>query len=648
MASWPGNPIGSMFAEVYSSLGGIGTDCSAGFNTNGTQQTVSDVNITFTVNIEYYDHSTFSGLGYFSMELFKITPNGPQSMDWEFKYLPSDQKPRNGHWWDTLSVSVTMTDPIEQYEIHIHVNTKGAPFGTSENEIQYFQAIQGVAAIGDFTLDFVPLTIVYCPPDQDMTNALSQTSSFGSQFTLGNSSSFQSDTSVTLKIDFLGLIGEGVGFSNSQSVSNQSAGGIKVSHFRNTVVTADNQKAIGRAYWGPLNDVFVILVNPNFAASRRADGTILYCTQNIEQVLVIPARLLLRPGNDPIANLIPADSRQRLLQLDPFITNLNLFFPDSGADLAQAANPYADPAANNRASLLGRWWLDAGSVINYSVGETIQLTQTETSQVNYSSGVSINASAGVNFNDLAAALGVGQSSTTTVGMQSSSENDAGYSYNAACYLIRNQNERDLDGIELYFDKIFSTFMFRRLCAEEPAQPNLGAAALAGTIYATDGVRLSAITLSLIDSQGNEYRTGTRNDGGYSFYNIPAGHYTLVAGDRRQAVTVSAEARAVNPVRLDVANVRRPIDLQRSPVWEVSRALGLSSETVRQIIPNLPEGADLRLVGKRAGVDPRTIRRWQGSVVLQSAPALKRAPRRQGAGGDRARRNARQRKPRRGK
>jgi hypothetical protein len=56
--------------------------------------------------------------------------------------------------------------------------------------------------------------------------------------------------------------GEGVGFSQSQSVTNQSTSGIQVSHFRTTVVTADNQKALGRADWGPLGDIFVILVNP--------------------------------------------------------------------------------------------------------------------------------------------------------------------------------------------------------------------------------------------------------------------------------------------------------------------------------------------------------------------------------------------------
>ncbi len=158
-----------------------------------------------------------------------------------------------------------------------------------------------------------------------MTASLTQTSTFGTRLTLGQSSGMTSQTGVQAQVGFLGSFGEGIGL-DSQSVSNQSTSGIQISHFRNTVVTADNQKAIGRAYWGPLGDLFVILVNPTFSASQRADGTILYSMQNIEQVLIVPAWKLLRPGTDPIASAVPADARQRLLQLDPFITNLNLFF----------------------------------------------------------------------------------------------------------------------------------------------------------------------------------------------------------------------------------------------------------------------------------------------------------------------------------
>ncbi len=388
-----------------------------------------------------------------------------------------------------------------------------------------------------------------------------------------------------------------------------------MSHFRNTIVTADNQKAIGRAYWGPLNDIFVILVKPSFAVSRRADGTMFYSMQEIQQVLLIPSRKLLRPDNDPIASAIPDDVRRRLLELNPFITNLNEFFPDIGTDLVHAANPFADPSPNNRAELIGRWWPDGGTIINYSEGEEHQLLSTETNELTFASGVSINASGGINYDGLAISLGLGQGDTTMVGFQSSKENDAAFSKNAACFLIRNQNDRDLDGIEIYFDKIFSTFMFRRLRNPVPKGESV-AGVVFGTIYGAEGARMRAMTVTLVDERGNEYQTGTRVDGAYSFYNLPPGKYTLLAGDQQKAVTVTPEVTPTTPVRLDVEKVRRPIDLQQSPVWEVCRALGVASETLRSIVPRLPAGADLQHLGQEAGVNPDTIKRWQKAVVIK--------------------------------
>src|SRR5262249_52495641 len=151
--------------------------------------------------------------------------------------------------------------------------------------------------------------------------------------------------------------------------------------------------------------------------------------------------------------------------------NLDLFFPDSGADLARAANPFADPSVHNRAELIGRWWLDTGTELNYALGETHQLFSGDATQVSYSSTVSINANIGADFDGITAGLGVTSSNTTTVGFQTSQETDASYSKSASCFLIHNQNERDLDGIEIYYDKVFSTFMFRRIASRR--RPGVG-------------------------------------------------------------------------------------------------------------------------------------------------------------------------------
>lgn len=112
----------------------------------------------------------------------------------------------------------------------------------------------------------------------------------------------EADVGGDVSVDALGFLATAVGSSSSRGMTSLIASEIEISHFRTTVVTADNQKAIGLAYLGPLGDLFVILVNPRFSVTTRADGTIFYCPKNtgLEHVVIMPAWKLLRPGNDPI------------------------------------------------------------------------------------------------------------------------------------------------------------------------------------------------------------------------------------------------------------------------------------------------------------------------------------------------------------
>jgi hypothetical protein len=619
VSDWPQNPIAKMTVNSYHG----GTSCSVSSNSTAAAQTVLDNNIDFRIDISFHDHPWFdNGRGYFAAQLERLTTNGWQSVAYATKTLGNDND--DGDWYDSLVLSVQMTDLVEQYRVVLHCETRDTSFGTSADGTINLQAVQGESAIGDFTLDFIPMSIVYCPPGQDMTSSLTQSESYGTRFTIGESSGMQSQTGVQAKVDVLGIVGEGVGFSQSQSTTNQATSGIQVSHFRTTVVTADNQKAIGRAYWGPLGDVFVILVNPSFSASRRADGTILYSLRAIEQVLAIPAWKLLRPDNDPIVSAVPADVRERLLELDPFITNLNLFFPDSGADLAKAANPFADPHAGNRAELIGRWWLDTGTELNYSLGDSQQLFSTNANEVSFSSTVSINASVGANFDGISAALGLSSSNTTSVGYQTSKETDAAVSTTASCFLMHNQNERDLDGIEIYYDKIFSTFMFRRVLART-RKGGLCGGLVMGSVFGADGQPLKQMTIQLRGANGVTQETATSHRGEYAFFNLCDGNYVLTAGDREIRVAVRNDTTPFNPVRLRVDGVRHVIDLSTAPVWEVVEALRLPTEVVQRISASLSDIRDVRVLARLAGVSTDELERWQRNYVL-NWPKQPRPPR----------------------
>ena len=612
MAAWPGGSIASMRVDNFK------TGTYATIHVNGpatNQQTVTDARIDFTVDITYTDHPYFDhGVGFFSVQLNKRTLSGWQVVDNQSKSLGNDND--DGDWSDTVTVSVTMTDAGELYQLVLHCEAQQTSFADSEDLNAYVSAVQGEATVGEFTLDFVPISIVYCPPGQDMTNSLTQSESYGTRFTIGESSGFSADTTVQAKIDFLGILGEGVSGSNSQSVTNQNTSAIEISHFRTTVVTADNQRAIGRAYWGPLGDLFVVLVNPKFETSRRADGTMFYSMTSIQQVIILPAWKLLRPGDDAIASAVPADARQRLLGLDPFIQNLDQFFPDSGVDLSVAASPHTDPSAGNRAELLGRWWLDTGTELNYSQGESQQLFSTQTSEVKYDSRVTINASAGVDFDGIAASLGVTQSDTTSVGFQQSKETMASSSRSAACMLIHNQNERDLDGIDIFYDKLFSTFMFRRVRQRRHIPPGeVAAGAVQGRVLSRRGGPLRGIDV-VIRGPAGEQTTSTSGTGVYSFVNLAPGTYELQAGDQRRQVVIGEDSSPDLPQILDLTGVRRTLNLDAAAVWEVQDALGVPSEVVRRIGKQLDEIHNVTTLAKIAGVDRQTVEAWRDTVELK--------------------------------
>jgi hypothetical protein len=380
------------------------------------------------------------------------------------------------------------------------------------------------------------------------------------------------------------------------------------------VVTVDNQKAIGRAYWGPLGDTFVTMVGAVFGVYENADGSLSYKLESIDGVVITPAWLLLRPGSDPIASAIPADARQRILALDPFLTNLDKFLPtDTGVDLSLAANAYNDPTVNNRAELIGVWWMDAGTELNYSQGQSRELQSTETNELSYTSSVTIDESATGYYDAIFASVGVTATNTTTISFQSSQETDQGASQTASCFLMHNQNDRNIQGIGLYYDKIFSTFMLRQLnCSPSPVR---GSCVVQGSVSDYRGYGLRGLTVFLLSDQGVSVRTNTRFDGSYSFYNLQPGTWTLTVGDKSIPVTLLPGSSPVNPTWMNVTAVRRTLNLKTSPIWEFRDALGLSTPDVRALGRQILAISDLTSLAKAIGASAHIEEHWSKVVSL---------------------------------
>jgi hypothetical protein len=637
MEQWPGNPIASMV--VTQSPYNVSIIPSSA---NPQQQVVGGT-IDFSITISYNNTAGIGGQAFFSAELYKISSGGWVVMDLQSKLLVAGA---SGSASDTLILSLEMTGYSERYAIQMKCGVDNSALIDLPSPI-LLQATQDSALFGQFKISFVPISIVYCPPGQDMTNSLTQTNTFGTHFSLDFTSDLgwaSNDTPNAYSPEYT---------NNSQMLASINEDDIEISQTSNTTITADNQRAIGRAYWGPLGDLFVIAANLNFSLygpkplkqpartprKKTTDTSIPNVSYGPdidggEQVLIIPAWKLLRPGNDPVASMIPADVRKTILSLDPFITNLDKFFPDSGADLSVAANPYADPSANNRAELIGRWWLDTGVEVNYALGNTYQQSFITAGELtaSYASNSLVKSS---DSQDSAYLKGVltGQLNTDLT-YQQSSETDNSTITNASCFLIKNQNDYDLDGIAVYYDKIFSTFMFQRLKGGTlwtPPPPQItniiGFGNINGSIVSWRNIPLAGLPVRLQNSKGVTFETSANINGRYSFYNLIPGVYTLSAGDKKARVTIEKTSSPVNPVAHDLKSVKRIIDVKKSPRWEVAAVLGIKKENIKAVHKKLKEVHDSESLMKILGRDESFLQSLQKEVVFlweerKSAPGKK--------------------------
>jgi Carboxypeptidase regulatory-like domain len=581
MSIWPASPVATITVENTEGGDRLRIGWTQGIS---NFQSFPDLQVGWIFRVIYSDHPLLDhGRGYFRARIFRASDSGSwDPVDSDEKTLGNDND--DGNWSDWLILNSTIVREIEPFRIDLHCelqDTEGI-FGGDDSldATAVFTAMQGSVFIGNCSLDYLPVSIVYCPPNQDMSASLTQATQYGTRITIGTSEGFQAQATAGVEFDALGMKVGGVNTTESRSMTNRSETGIELSYFRSTVLTADNQRAIGRAYWGPLGDIFVIAVKPRFAVYRHADGTLLYASTGADDIVVAPAYKLLRPEHDPIVIQIPARVRQRLLQLDPFLTNLNLFFPDSGAPLSLAANSYADPSANNRAERLGRWALDNATELNYSIGEAKELTTGESTEMQFQSTVTVEVGFGANLFGIIGIGGrVGNSFTTVVGLQSSKETMNRLSTTAACYLIRNQNERDLDEIEIFYDKAFSTLMFRKVKADTPC--------IMGNVKDVNGAYLAKVAVTMTASDGSLSTTTTDMSGSYCFPAPRPDVYTVKVGTASQTVTFEMhDEQPMSSMRVDFTGVRRVIDLQYSSQWEVALALGLSSEGMWRLSKNL--------------------------------------------------------------
>jgi hypothetical protein len=529
--------------------------------------------------------------GYFTAELYVVDASGNKQKK-DALPVPATIAAGPGEFLNenhTLSVQRTPGQIVETYLIYAGcaLASPSAPFGSAESWSQPLTAIMDIPQVGSLTFDYIPVSIVYCPPNQDMTASLTNSQNYGTRMTIGSSADFIG-LPVQQALQSLGMTIGTAEPTFSQSLTNSATNSIELSYFRETVLTADNQRSIGRAYWGPLSDLFVLAKDSKFTVHQLpADSKFYYVNKTIADLVILPAHKLLRPGNDPTAKVIADSTRRQLLQLDPFITNLDQFFPDSGAALSVAVNSSIDPSANNRAQLLGRWWLNNGTELNYSIGEKKELKMGEATEVKFFPGSSV---FGVDLSSVFGAAQAGKNYPVTVGLQSSKETLASTSQSAACFLMRNQNEKDLSGIAIYYDKIFSTLMFA------PAMPLMRR--VSGVIKDRESWAVAKVPVTLtrvgpstrtrprpgpVPPGPLRFETMTDEFGRYEFLNASPGKYRLDVGEQTCDVEIEETGPEMQAaVEINVNGVRRILDLNKAAVWEVALALRISTTAVRRV------------------------------------------------------------------
>ena len=486
---------------------------------------------------------------------------------------------------------------------------------------------------------YIPVAIVYCPPGQDMTNSLVETRRHGTRFTFESSdlmsASWAQQAGISSSVGVReGSASAGVsasheeGSTESQSVIDGSSSVINLQKINETMITANNRTAIGRAYWGPLSDLFVVVKDLLFYGYQVFDEdtgiAMIPISESPEaRKLVLSTHELLRPGNESAASGIPWDQRKRILKLNPFVVD-----DDSVLDqvsngtrpVEDAVNPDADPNRKNpsRAVIVLSLDMGKGTEVNFYESRGVEITRVETHATSYTT--TFTSATDLSFNLGIPLIGVGFgadfsteesiSYQTTAEIRESDERIE----TAKCYLIRNQNDPNTGFLDVYYDTIFGTFMFSKREHKDDCLQVWGRVLNVNTV----GVRQIAVFLQ--DSKKRVVAQSITNIAG--FYRFPCvmvrflgEMFYVEAGDKTEAVKLTEAMIKKHVVRKDIPNVMRLMNLANSTYEDVMRVFDLDIEQVNRLSKALREVKSEDDILDLLQVDKRERARFKKSTRL---------------------------------
>lgn len=442
-----------------------------------------------------------------------------------------------GREW-TLRVTAALDDlPAEKYCVLVTMYRGNR----TAKKAFTFSIIGKITGHDFFEAEYIPIAIVYSPPGQDMTNSLIEAETHGTRFTFGFSamSGEASGMGTIVKASggygFVGINSEWEETSESQIMGTDSSSStIRIMTTQETMITANNQRAIGRAYWGPLGDLFVIIKDFLFHVGEVFDEESGYILQPLPdspraRKLIFSAHELLRPDPGSVADQIPWGQRKSILRLDPFIVRDDSVLDEVGdgtRPLEDAVDPDADPNAGDnptRAVKVLSLDLGRGSEINFYESTEVMIDKVEAHAVTYETTFSHAGNIGIYYG-IYGNIGLGQEAQFTgqqrIYYQTTSElrQETAKTRTAKCYLTRNQKDRASEVIDVYYDTVFGTFLFRQIPQEN------GCVSIFGTVLNRAQIGIEGVPVALGAFVNEEIeilaKTATTNTGTYFFPCIP--------------------------------------------------------------------------------------------------------------------------------
>lgn len=310
---------------------------------------------TVQIQVKFQCRKPYGGNVIFRIYVEKYMPRIKAWIPFQGYYPLEKGYAANDKDWhfDDITIQIPVDDPFLRFRVKVSTQVGGhLPGDSGEGSLPQFmdpndpnnfkEFLAYVDYYGDFSLEYLPMTILYCPPGQDMYNALTQNNYYGTIIGMGFSEDVGTKSEGVSKVQGgvnlnFGYVSGSLSFSGSEgveqseSVTEAMTNNVTMTYTWNTTLIADNQRVVGRKYWGPLGDLFLLLKNPWFSLIGTDEGKMLLVesdkTAERTEILIVPGHRLLRPDGDPVASRIPPMTRKKILELDPFYVNLDKFFP---------------------------------------------------------------------------------------------------------------------------------------------------------------------------------------------------------------------------------------------------------------------------------------------------------------------------------